>query len=125
MTPDQIQLVQQSFEKVLPIKEAAAEMFYNQLFALDPDLRDLFPPDMTEQRRKLMAMLATAVGGLSRLDEIVPAVRALGLRHAGYAVRPDHYATVGEVVLYGQGAGSSAIIGRAAGRDGERMITFG
>ena len=100
MTPDQIQLVQRSFEKVLPIKEAAAEMFYNRLFALDPDLRDLFRTDMKEQRRKLMAMLATAVAGLTRLDELVPALRALGIRHAGYAVRPEHYTTVGEALLW-------------------------
>ena len=100
MNPDQIQLVQRSFEKVLPIKDAAAEIFYNRLFALDPGLRDLFPADMKEQRRKLMAMLATAVGGLSRLDELLPALRALGLRHAGYAVQPEHYTTVGEALLW-------------------------
>jgi hemoglobin-like flavoprotein len=29
------------------------------------------------------------------LDQIVPAVQALGRRHAGYGVREPHYATVG------------------------------
>ena len=96
MNPQQIQLVQQSFEKVLPIKVAAAEIFYNRLFALDPSLRELFPTDLKEQGRKLMAMIATAVGGLTRLDEIVPAVQALSVRHRGYSVRPEHYTTVGE-----------------------------
>jgi hemoglobin-like flavoprotein len=100
MTPQEITLVQQSFKKVLPIKAAAAEMFYNRLFVLDPSLRELFPTDMVEQGRKLMAMLATAVGGLHRLDEIVPAVQALGVRHRDYSVRPEHYKTVGEALIW-------------------------
>ena len=100
MTPEQIALVQQSFEKVLPIKEAAAEMFYNRLFVLDPSLRELFPTDLKEQGRKLMPMIATAVGGLTRLDEIVPAVQALGVRHRDFSVWPEHYATVGEALVW-------------------------
>lgn len=100
MTPDQIKLVQDSFAKVVPIKDAAAEMFYERLFELDPSLRSLFKGDMTEQRKKLMSMIATAVGGLNKLDDIVPAVQALGERHAGYAVRPEHYDTVGAALLW-------------------------
>ena len=100
MTPQQIALVQRSFQKVLPIREAAAEMFYHRLFVLDPSLRELFPAELKEQGRKLMAMLATAVGGLHRLDEIVPAVQALGVRHRDYAVRPEHYKTVGEALIW-------------------------
>jgi hemoglobin-like flavoprotein len=34
------------------------------------------------------------------LDQIVPAVQALGRRHAGYGVREPHYATVGEALLW-------------------------
>ena len=29
MTPEQINLVQQSFESVVPLKETAADLFYN------------------------------------------------------------------------------------------------
>jgi hemoglobin-like flavoprotein len=45
----------------------------------------------------LMAMIATAVNGLGRLNEIVPAVEALGRRHVGYAVGDTHYEIVGAV----------------------------
>jgi len=100
MTPHQIKLVQDSFAKVVPIKDAAAGMFYERLFELDPNLRSLFKGDMNEQRKKLMAMIATAVGGLNKLDEIVPAVQALGERHADYRVRPEHYETVGAALLW-------------------------
>jgi hypothetical protein len=48
---------------------------------------------MTEQGRKLMAMLAMVVARLERLDEIVPAVEELGRRHAGYGVEDSHLRT--------------------------------
>jgi len=39
-------LVQQSFARVEPIAETAAELFYGKLFELDPKLRALFKGDM-------------------------------------------------------------------------------
>jgi len=95
-----IALVQASFEKVAPIAGVAADLFYTRLFELDPSLRSMFPADLTEQKKKLMQMLTVAVRGLSRLDDIVPAVQALGRRHAGYHVKPEHYATVAAALLW-------------------------
>lgn len=100
MTPEQITLVRDSFAKVAPIAPAAAAMFYDRLFALDPDLRPLFKGDMAEQGRKLMAMIGTAVANLDRPGDIVPAVQALGRRHAGYGVTPGHYETVASALLW-------------------------
>ena len=96
MTPAQIELVQDSFRKVLPIKDTAGELFYNQLFTLDPELRPLFPEDLKPQIQKLMSMIATAVGGLTKLETIVPAVQELGRRHVGYGVKDKDYDTVGD-----------------------------
>ena len=100
MTPEQIAHVQNTFKMVLPIKETAAKLFYDRLFALDPDLRSMFKGDMAEQGRKLMEVLATAVGNLEKLDEILPIVQALGERHAGFGVKPEHYNTVGEALIW-------------------------
>ena len=100
MTPDAQRLVRDSFAKIAPNAEAAAGMFYDRLFALDPSLRRLFNGDMTEQRRKLMTMIGTAVANLHRLDTIVPAVQDLGRRHAGYGVAPSHYQTVAAALLW-------------------------
>jgi hemoglobin-like flavoprotein len=100
MQETQKQLVQTSFAKVLPIAGAAADLFYNRLFELDPALRPLFKADLTEQKLKLMQMLATAVRGLDDLGTLVPAVRALGARHNGYGVKDEHYETVGAALLW-------------------------
>ena len=105
MNARQIALVQQSFEKVLPMSEAAAGLFYLRLFQLDPSLEKMFKGDMKQQGRMLMNMIHTAVQALSRLDQIVPAVQALGRRHAGYGVRQEHYGTVGQALLWTLEAG--------------------
>jgi hemoglobin-like flavoprotein len=100
MTPDEITKVRTSFAKVVPIKDAAAGLFYGRLFELDPSLKPLFKGDIKEQGAKLMAMIATAVAGLDRLETIVPAVQALGRRHVGYGVQDTHYDTVAAALLW-------------------------
>ena len=99
MTPHEIKLVQDSFAKVAPVAEKAAEMFYARLFGLDPSVKRLFKSDMTEQGKRLMAMISVAVKGLDHIEDLVPAVQDLGRRHAGYGVQQDHYATVGVALL--------------------------
>jgi hemoglobin-like flavoprotein len=99
MTPQQVALVQQSFGKVVPIAPQAAEIFYARLFELAPQVRPLFKGDMAEQGRKLMAMLATVVAGLTRLDTIVPAAQKLAERHVAYGAKAEHYPVVGQALL--------------------------
>jgi hemoglobin-like flavoprotein len=100
MTPEQQTLVRESFARVAPIAPAAAAMFYERLFVLDPSLRSLFKDDMEEQGRKLMLMIGTAVANLHQIGNIVPAVRDLGRRHAGYGVKDAHYDTVATALLW-------------------------
>ncbi len=96
----QKRLVQTTFAKIAPIAEAAAELFYNKLFELDPGLEALFTTDIKEQGKKFMASLTLAVKGLDNLDELVPVVQGLGRRHADYGVKPTHYGTVAEALLW-------------------------
>ena len=100
MTPKQLDLVRDTWRQVLPIKEEVANLFYQGLFELNPSLRSLFADDLTEQRIKLIAMLDAVVTGLSNLDALLPAVRALGTRHKQYGVAPADYDTVGSALLW-------------------------
>jgi hemoglobin-like flavoprotein len=100
MNSEQINLVQATFADVRPIAPVAAELFYTRLFVLDPSLRPMFRGDLVHQGRMLMAMLNSAVNGLTQLDTMVPVVRQLGARHAKYGVRDEHYATVGSALLW-------------------------
>jgi nitric oxide dioxygenase len=110
MTPQQIDLVQQSFDQVKPIAREAAELFYRRLFSMDPSLRPMFrTTDMAKQGQMLMGMIGAAVAGLRDLGKLAPVVRQLGARHVGYGVRDEHYATVGGALLWTleQGLGES------------------
>ena len=100
MTTGQIELVQSSFKSVRPILDKATLMFYDRLFELDPSLRKLFHTAREEQARKLADMLVAVVDGLNHPEEILGRVEELGLRHVGYGVRPQHYSTVGEALLW-------------------------
>jgi len=100
MTPDQIKAIQESFNKVAPISEQAAALFYGRLFEIAPEVKPLFRGDMTEQGRKLMATLAVVVNGLSNLESILPAASALAKRHVGYGVKASDYTPVGAALLW-------------------------
>jgi nitric oxide dioxygenase len=75
-------------------------MFYDRLFEIAPAVKDMFPADMREQRRKLMATLAIVVNGLSSLEMILPAASALATRHVAYGAKAEHYPVVGEALLW-------------------------
>ena len=94
-----IELVQGTFEKVVPIADKAAEIFYGKLFEKDPSLRPMFKGDMKEQGAKLMSMIGAAVNGLNDLEALVPVVQKLGKDHVGYGVEDSHYDTVGAALL--------------------------
>jgi len=99
MNAEQIALVQSSFAKVEPISEQAAAIFYDRLFELAPQVRALFTGDMKVQGRKLMAMLRMVTIKLNDLDNLVPAVQQLAVRHVAYGAQPAHYAVVGQALI--------------------------
>src|SRR5262252_3722428 len=100
MNPSQVKLVQESFAKVAPISEQAAVIFYDRLFEVAPAVKAMFPADMAEQRKKLMATLAVVVNGLSNLESILPAASALATRHVAYGAKAAHYPVVGGALLW-------------------------
>ena len=103
VTPEQVTLIKESWRKVVPIAHLAAGLFYRKLFELDPSLRPMFKGDMREKGEKLMQVIAVAVGGLDNLDEILPAVQELGVKHLEYGVKDSHYDTFGAALLWALG----------------------
>ena len=99
MTPRQVELVQTSFARVLPVADAAAEVLYNRLFELDPSLRSLFKSDMKQQGKNLMDSLKMVVDNLRNLDSIIPGMQAMALRHKSYGVKSEHYLAIGVALI--------------------------
>jgi hemoglobin-like flavoprotein len=100
MTPNQIALVQHSWEQVFPIRETAAAMFYDKLFELDPDLRPLFKSDIAAQAAKLFDTLNTVVAELSEPAATSRVAAALGRSHARYGATAAHYESVGAALWW-------------------------
>jgi hemoglobin-like flavoprotein len=100
ITAEQVQLVQQTFMKILPIQDLAAHLFYTRLFQMDPSLKPMFKGDMQEQGRKLMQMIGMAVQGLSVPNEITGLLADLGRKHVEYGVIDAHYDTVRTALLW-------------------------
>src|SRR5437879_1478547 len=108
LTKEQVQLVQRTFMKVLPISDLAAHLFYTRLFQIDPSLKPMFKGDMQQQGRILMQTLGMVVQGLSVPAEIMGLAADLGRRHVEYGVIDVHYDTVRTALLWtlGQGLGA-------------------
>ena len=99
MTPEQIGLVQSSFERLGPRLPALATLFYSELFARDPDLRALFTTDMAVQKVRFAEKLTEIVRAIPRLGELLAHTHALGARHVSYGARAADYRTVGDALI--------------------------
>lgn len=100
ITQRQVYLIQESFAKVEPIADQAAEIFYNKLFEYAPEVRPLFKRPIPQQGKMLMGALKAAVNGLNNLDALVPVLQRMAIKHVEYGVQPEHYTPVGNALLY-------------------------
>ena len=100
LTEKQVELIQDSWSKVIPIQHLASGIFYTKLFSIDPSLREFFPESMDEQKKKLMTTLNVAVGGLKDIERLIPVLQKLAMRHINYGVVNEHFPTVGTALLH-------------------------
>ena len=100
ITPAQVELVQSSFQHVLPIADVAGLLFYERIFTMAPEARALFGDDIALQASRTMAAVKTAVDGLDDVDQIAPFLVRLGARHVRYGVQPEHFDLVGGALLW-------------------------
>lgn len=99
MNARQVALVQASFEKAAVLGGQVADIFYNELFSIDPSLRVMFKDDMHEQKKKLLTTLGFIVRSLHAPEKILKSAQTLALKHVDYGVKPEHYTLVGNALL--------------------------
>ena len=101
MTQKQIEIVKSSWLLVADIDPAVVgNLFYNRLFELEPQVKEMFRKPINEQSKKLLAMIGYVIAKLDNLDSILPEVTKLAQRHVDYGVQPFHYKIVGEALLW-------------------------
>ena len=94
------ELIRDSWQKLRPDVERAAELFYTRLFEEDPTLRELFSGDMATQGKRFMTMMGTAVDRLDDLETMTPMLYELGQRHVNYGVQARHYETFRDALMW-------------------------
>lgn len=101
LTPEQIKLIRNSwrgFRNISP--NVVGDLFYSKLFSDSPALRKMFPAEMGAQHIKLVDMLTTMVMRLDQPAQFEAELIPMAKRHAGYGVKPAHYKSVGEALLW-------------------------
>jgi hemoglobin-like flavoprotein len=98
MTPEQVNLVRQSFDAIWPVRRKLAAVFYSRFFELAPDAMPLFPNDMERQHMKLMDTIAAIVGALDKRELFQSIIRHTGRQHAQFGAKPSHFAAFGDAV---------------------------
>ena len=100
VTDAQKALVQESFKAVAQNSEVAADLFYQRLFDISPELRSLFPEDLRDQKKKLVGALNLMVESLGDAERLVPILEDMGRKHKGYGVVDDHFVPVSDALVW-------------------------
>ena len=99
MSTNTVQLIQDSFEQLRPRADELVTRFYERLFSEHPEVRPLFPDDMSAQKGKLAASIGLVVKNAGHLDRIEDALMDMGARHVDYGTEPAHYPVVRDTLL--------------------------
>jgi hemoglobin-like flavoprotein len=95
-----LEALETSFGLVAPRGDRLMDVFYARLFAAAPAVKPLFAAsDFDRQKTMLLGVLALLPRSLRDPDALIPTLRRLGARHAGYGAEPGHYPVVGRVLV--------------------------
>jgi nitric oxide dioxygenase len=99
VSDDDIRLVRESLPRIRERLVPASTIFYENLFAVAPDLRALFRPDLATQGMRFMSTLATIADVLGDPEELGAELDDLARAHARVGVRAEHFKPMGAALL--------------------------
>jgi NAD(P)H-flavin reductase/hemoglobin-like flavoprotein len=88
-----------SWAKVAESGDDVPLYFYSHLFLSHPEVRSMFPIQMSGQRDKLVTALGVVVSNVDELDKVIPLLEQLGRDHRRFSVVTEHYTAVGASLL--------------------------
>jgi hemoglobin-like flavoprotein len=100
LTATQKRLIRESFLRLEPAFDLVGQLFFRQLYRLDPSFRALFASPIESQSRKFMAGLKLGIIALNYEDELAPVLKLLGLRHRRRGVKVRHYRMMGKALIW-------------------------
>lgn len=99
MTATRTERIRASFDLVAPRSAKLMDTFYGLLFERYPQVRPLFPADMSGQKQHLTAAVALVVKHADNLAALEPALMEMGERHVRYGAKAEYYPLVGATML--------------------------
>jgi hemoglobin-like flavoprotein len=99
MTPDGIDAVTRSYARLTASERQLSARFYERLFTVAPNLRRLFPENLTVLQGHFEAALALVVRNLNDMDALKDALRDLGAQHVHWGARPEDYVTARDALV--------------------------
>jgi len=86
--------IQESHATLAPRMDEVLRVFYRNLFEKHPEVRALFPTDITRQIGHLSAAVTLICRNLRNFEALEHPLMELGAQHVGFGARPHHYPTV-------------------------------
>ena len=108
MTPEAIGLIKSSYAGVTAKPRQLAARFYEELFAAAPNLRPLFPRDLTSLQGHFEVAIGLVVRHLDDVSALRDSLRDLGAQHVHWGARPEDYVTAREALVRAIGALSAS-----------------
>jgi hemoglobin-like flavoprotein len=99
MTPEAIRQIRASYATVAARPGQLSSRFYDEMFTAAPNLRRLFPDDLSSLQRHFEAALALVIRNLDEMHALRQALRDLGAQHVHWGARPEDYVTAREALI--------------------------
>ncbi len=94
-----IERLESSFNLLAPRGPELVDRFYAHLFSENPGLRPMFPSDMGDQKKKLLASLVLVIENIRNTEKLGQPLHDLGARHVGFGTAPEHYPVVRDTLI--------------------------
>jgi len=99
MTPEAIRQVRTSYGEVAARPRQLASRFYEELFTTAPNLRPLFPGDLTSLQGHFEAAIALVIRNLDEMRALRESLQKLGAQHVHWGARPEDYVAAREALI--------------------------
>lgn len=99
MEQQHISTVQDTYTSINKHADTFAECFYDNLEMIDPDLHSRFTSNLKVSGKQLIDALGVVVDGLSDIDSILPAVKAVTQKHAQITFTNNDFITIGDALM--------------------------
>jgi methyl-accepting chemotaxis protein len=94
-----VNLLETSFNLLAPRGPELVDRFYAHLFSKNPQVRPLFPQEMGEQKKKLLASIQLVMANVRQPDALHTPLMDMGRRHVYYQTEPAHYPVVRDTLI--------------------------